>query len=180
PLGVNFKNFLVDQIALSSIMLVLIGPDWLSMKDERGHRRIDNVNDFVRIEIEAAFQHGIPVVPLFIDQTSFPKPEELPESLRTLAIRNGVVLRLDANYLHDLSRLITQLRGFIQLPEAVTRPQDIPGEEAELEIHPDIFISYASDDRLIAEDQALDLEKRGYTVWWDKQLVGGQKYQKVI
>ncbi|MGO9486116.1 MAG: toll/interleukin-1 receptor domain-containing protein [Rhodomicrobium sp.] len=185
PLGVNFHDYLQQQIALSSMMLVLIGPNWLTLPDERGRRRLDNPNDFVRLEIEAAFRYEKPVVPLLIDDTPFPKENELPDSLKPLIRSNGAVVRLGAYFQEDVSRLATQLQRFIHVPRGYLPPEFVspspqPEEEVSGEIHPDIFISYASLDRRLAEAQAADLEARGYTVWWDTRLIGGQKYRKVI
>ena len=44
----------------------------------------------------------------------------------------------------------------------------------------DVFISYAREDRSIAQALARDLEGRGYRVWWDAELVGSDDFQEVI
>jgi hypothetical protein len=44
----------------------------------------------------------------------------------------------------------------------------------------DIFISYAREDRAVAEALASDLKARGYRVWWDAELVGSDDYYDVI
>ena len=44
----------------------------------------------------------------------------------------------------------------------------------------DIFISYASEDRELAAALAGKLTSRGYSVWWDHQLVGGSQFRDVI
>lgn len=44
----------------------------------------------------------------------------------------------------------------------------------------DVFISYAREDRQIAEALARDLEGKGISVWWDAELVGADDYQEVI
>lgn len=45
---------LSKQAVACDVMLVIIGPNWLDARDEAGARRLDNPNDFVRIEVEAA------------------------------------------------------------------------------------------------------------------------------
>ena len=44
----------------------------------------------------------------------------------------------------------------------------------------DIFISYASVDRLEAEKLAQALESLGFSVWWDRSIPVGKSYEKVI
>lgn len=44
----------------------------------------------------------------------------------------------------------------------------------------DIFISYKREDRARIAPLARALEARGYTVWWDLELVPGQKWAKKI
>ena len=44
----------------------------------------------------------------------------------------------------------------------------------------DVFISYAHEDRPLAEALAKDLGQRGYSVWWDAELVGSDNFQDVI
>jgi hypothetical protein len=44
----------------------------------------------------------------------------------------------------------------------------------------DIFISYAREDRAIAQRLAQALEQKGLTVWWDWDLIGGANYRAKI
>jgi TolB-like protein/tetratricopeptide (TPR) repeat protein len=45
---------------------------------------------------------------------------------------------------------------------------------------PTIFLSYAHDDRVKAQQLAAALERLGYTVWWDALIEGGTVYTKSI
>jgi hypothetical protein len=45
---------------------------------------------------------------------------------------------------------------------------------------PDIFVSYASEDRGLASEVAALLEENGYSVWWDRELVAGQQFYDTI
>jgi hypothetical protein len=60
PLGTNFTKVLHEEVAKCRVLLAVIGPNWLDARDEHGNRRLDNPNDFVRIEIAAALQRSIP------------------------------------------------------------------------------------------------------------------------
>ena len=44
----------------------------------------------------------------------------------------------------------------------------------------DIFISYASEDRAIAQRLAAGLEQSGISVWWDRQIQVGSEWDKTI
>lgn len=66
PFGVDFKTYLNDMVSECAVELVVIGPRWLDISNERGERRLDDPTDFVRIEVEAALKRDIPVVPLLV------------------------------------------------------------------------------------------------------------------
>jgi hypothetical protein len=53
--GVNFADSIRQEIGYSDVILVIIGPTWLEARNENGQSRLDDPNDFVRIEIETAW-----------------------------------------------------------------------------------------------------------------------------
>ncbi|MBC7769287.1 MAG: TIR domain-containing protein [Phycisphaerales bacterium] len=44
----------------------------------------------------------------------------------------------------------------------------------------DIFISYKREDRQVAERLSIAIEQLGFDVWWDFDLLSGERYRKVI
>ena len=80
-LGQDFREVLQERLATCSLMLVLIGPDWLEGKDKSGRRRIDNPGDFVRLEIAAALKRNIPITPVLLQGAQMPDAEQLPADL---------------------------------------------------------------------------------------------------
>ena len=54
--GQDFVRVIEDEVSLCDVMLVLIGPDWLTVTGEAGRRRLENPEDFVRIEVEIGAQ----------------------------------------------------------------------------------------------------------------------------
>ncbi|MEV6443025.1 toll/interleukin-1 receptor domain-containing protein [Amycolatopsis sp. NPDC051716] len=64
----------------ADVLVAVIGPKWLERRSD-GSRRIDDPEDWVRWEIETAYQRGIPVLPVFLDDTPRPAKEDLPGEL---------------------------------------------------------------------------------------------------
>jgi TIR domain len=110
PLGTNFSKVLHEEVAKCGALLAIIGPNWPDARDEHGNRRLDDPNDFVRIEIAAALQRNIPVIPILLDGARIPKATQLPEDLKELALRNGMEIR-HASFQDDMNRLIRGLKG---------------------------------------------------------------------
>ena len=110
PLGTNFSKVLHEEVAKCGVLLAVIGPNWSDARDEHGNRRLDDPNDFVRIEIAAALQRNIPVIPILLDGARIPKANQLPEDLKELALRNGLEIR-HASFHDDMDRLIRGLKG---------------------------------------------------------------------
>src|SRR5262249_19700313 len=68
-------------------------------------------DDLVRLEVETALQNrNVLVVPLAVGHASLPVDSSLPPSIRDLAFRNGGVIRDDADFDGDMSRLIAGLQ----------------------------------------------------------------------
>jgi hypothetical protein len=94
------------------VLLAVIGRRWLVA--EGGRRRLDDIGDFVRIEVEAALQRGIPVVPVLVQAAPFPRPEDLPETIQSLVHRHGILVRADPDFHQDMDRLIRGIEGYLK------------------------------------------------------------------
>jgi hypothetical protein len=114
PLGVNFKRYLNNIVEQCVVELVIIGKDWLAMVDERGQRRLDDPRDFVRVEIEAALDRDIPVIPLLVAGAEIPREEELPSSIAELAYRNGMEVGRDPYFHRAMDRLISSIENWLE------------------------------------------------------------------
>lgn len=58
PLGADFRAVLDNEVATSDVQLVIIGSNWLNVTDERGQQRLQDPNDFVRIEVKSGLKRG--------------------------------------------------------------------------------------------------------------------------
>lgn len=111
PFGVDFEQHLISKVKDCEVLLALIGPHWLeSLDPEKGTRRLDSPNDFVRIEIVSALERGIRVIPVLLDGAPIPSESELPEPLKPLSKRNGIQVNR-MSFKSDVMRLVYGL-GF--------------------------------------------------------------------
>lgn len=111
PVGVDSTEEILGRLRSCSVLLVVMGPRWLSLADEAGERRIDNPADWVRREIAEALSHRLRVIPVLLDGTRLPAAEELPHDISSLSRRQYVVLRhrhIDVD-LADLADRIAQV-----------------------------------------------------------------------
>ena len=114
PLGVDFRKHLSDSVGQCRVFLAVISRGWVEQSD--GLRRLDQPNDFVRIEMEAALQRNIPVIPVLVQGAALPEEKQLPPSLRDLAYRNATVVRADPDFHADIARLMDGIAFHLQAP----------------------------------------------------------------
>jgi hypothetical protein len=106
PLGVNFREYISKALLDTDVMLVIIGPRWIT--------RIENTTDPVRVELEKAFELGIQVVPVLVSMATMPNPNELPESIRELSDINAAFVDSRRDFHAHVDRLIRYLDSQIQ------------------------------------------------------------------
>jgi hypothetical protein len=122
PLGLDFRKVLDDAIGKAGAVVAIIGPTWISCTDPDGHRRLDSPADFVRLEVETALQRNLPVIPVVVSRGRMPSPDELPDSLKPLVYRNGMAVRPDPDFNHDMESLAVALQQWIVRPTSTQRP----------------------------------------------------------
>ena len=112
PLGLHFAEYISSTIEKCHVVIAVIGNKWWGDDGASGRRRLDDPNDFVRIEIETALKHGIPIIPLLIKDMGMPEETELPDTLKRLVFCNGIPVRIDPDFHRDVDALIT---GLVQM-----------------------------------------------------------------
>ena len=111
PAGSDFREVLNTEVGQCDVFLAIIGNQWAGGADAQGSRRLDDPNDFVRIEVELALNNPkILVIPVLVDNAEMPAVESLPESLKALSFRNAVKVRADPDFPHDMQMLLQQLK----------------------------------------------------------------------
>ena len=126
--GVDFGDAIEQAVGSCEVLIVVIGREWLTIKNAAGHRRLDDPGDFVRLELEAALARNIRVIPVLVQDAPMPRAEELPSSLARLARRNAIELS-DARWAYDLDRLAHTIQGVLR-EESSALPSEDPRETA--------------------------------------------------
>lgn len=123
PPGEDFEEYIRSEIEACDVVLVLIGDNWLDPRPGTATRRLDEANDFVRLEVESALRTpGLRVIPVLVEGAKMPEPSELPESIRRLARLNAFDLD-DRRWEGDLERLTQALRGPLDASSAGAQHQ---------------------------------------------------------
>jgi hypothetical protein len=91
----TFVKTIEKTVGSCDVLIAVIGKGWLTSRDQEGERRIDNTEDFVRIEIATALKRNIRVIPVFVDGASMPPSGDLPDDLQALVRRNALQLSHD-------------------------------------------------------------------------------------
>ena len=110
--GVDFAAAIFDAVAACKVLLAIIGPTWLTATDERGRRRLDDPDDIVRLEIEAALTRDVRVIPILVEGAVMPSRADLPESLAGLARLNALFIRHES-FRSDAERLGTAIERIL-------------------------------------------------------------------
>ena len=106
--GLAFDDAIEHALDRCDVFLALIGRQWLTITDAGGHRRLEDPDDFCRLELEEALARGTRLIPLRVQGAEMPGSAELPESLRGLARRQAMELS-DTRWRHDVESLIEVL-----------------------------------------------------------------------
>src|SRR5262244_1655412 len=93
PAGVDSVEELLGWLRACSVLVVVIGPRWLTLADKSGRRRIDDPGDWIRREIAEALASGLWVVPVLTGDAALPAEEDLPVDIAGLSRRQYLLLR---------------------------------------------------------------------------------------
>lgn len=105
--GVDFRQVILDAIDESDVLLVIIGKKWLDLRNAQGERRLDEPNDFVRMEVQTGLEKaGLRVIPVLVSGAFMPDTSSLPDVLKELAFKNAMVVREDPDFNDDVNILI--------------------------------------------------------------------------
>jgi hypothetical protein len=123
--GADFLDAITATLRQADCILVVIGPVWLGAKDETGGRRLDDENDYVRLELATALRGGSRVIPVLVGGARMPAPLLLPEDIRALARRNAAELS-DSRWSYDLDQLVQTIAAGSELRQPPPKNNPAP------------------------------------------------------
>jgi hypothetical protein len=106
--GVDYSERIRDAIGECGALVVLMGQDWLTISDAQGRRRIDDPVDVHRLELVAALDRKVRLIPALVQDAKMPREEDLPDALKPMARRQAVELS-DDRWDYDVARLVRVL-----------------------------------------------------------------------
>src|SRR6187397_2862909 len=95
--GTEWEGRLEQEVNSCKVMLLVIGPDWTTLPDDKGNKRLFKAEDVTRWEVETGLnrrrEEGISVIPVLVGGAKPPAREDLPETLHDLPRIQGLSLR---------------------------------------------------------------------------------------
>ena len=106
--GDDWQEALQAGLDRCDTMLVLIGPDWLTVTNNEGQPRLWVDDDWVRYEVEYALrnQSRIRLIPVLVRNAHLPAEGELPESIRSIAYLFASPVSEGSNFFSDVTNLV--------------------------------------------------------------------------
>ena len=126
--GENFVQATRRRMDGATAWLVVMGPNWARSVSSRGERRLDDPDDFVRIEVATALERDIPVIPVLVAGATMPRSEELPPDLQGLVHRQAIALD-DSGFHQGVDQLIYAL----ERSGTSSRPARLPAKIQEFQ-----------------------------------------------
>lgn len=103
--GEDFIEVIRNSVWASEVLLLVIGPQWASVTSKDGGRRLDDPNDFVRLEVASARERKIRLVPVLVGGARMPDARDLPHALRPIARLHAAEVT-DVRFHADAAKLI--------------------------------------------------------------------------
>ncbi|MEN2281056.1 toll/interleukin-1 receptor domain-containing protein [Algoriphagus sp. SE2] len=111
--GLDFVQAIDKALNSCKVLIAMIGPHWINVKDAEGNSRLFHEGDFIRIEIAAALKRNIRVIPVLVNGAVMPTPEQLPDDLQALTRRHAQELS-SSRWKYDCDQLVAVLDKIIE------------------------------------------------------------------
>jgi hypothetical protein len=106
--GDNFVEAIASAVSHCDAFVAVIGRQWLTATGRNGESRLQDPTDFVRMEVSAALERKVLVIPILVGGAQMPRASELPEALLGLLQRNALGIS-DTDFTRGASLLVQSL-----------------------------------------------------------------------
>ena len=113
--GDRYKQELDAALAACRVLVAVIGPNWETLEDDQGNRKLDNPNDLVRHEIRSALEAKKQIIPILIGGATLPDKAKLPEDIQDLVEVQFHTAR-DRGFDDDIRKLYPTIRRTVRGP----------------------------------------------------------------
>jgi hypothetical protein len=103
--GIDFVDHINEVLSGCAALIVVIGSSWATVEGDGGQPRLQDPDDFVRLEVANGMGHPTAtVIPVLVGNARMPRTDQLPEDLRPITRRNAMELS-DGRWRYDVGRL---------------------------------------------------------------------------
>lgn len=88
----HYPSAISQALEEADVLLSVVGKNWFAT-DADNRRLVDRPRDWVRTEIARAFELGIPVVPVLLDDVPEPRKAQLPDDIGSFGHQQGFRVR---------------------------------------------------------------------------------------
>jgi hypothetical protein len=128
-LGEEWPEAIRGALESATVVIAVIGPEWLVARGEYGRRRIDDPDDWVRREIQFGLEHGRMVMPLLVRHARMMPSSALPPEIGSLSARQALTISAES-WTHDVQRVLRELEFHLGRRAAATSAQTTGEEKA--------------------------------------------------
>ncbi len=119
PPGRDFREVLTEAVSQTNVVLALIGPQWTEIMIQR----LDDPRDFVQVELEAALERNVPIIPILVGHNQMPLESQLPTKIARIVYHQAMPMDPSRDYEAHMTRLVTDLRSHFMGTGSVTTPE---------------------------------------------------------
>lgn len=127
--GLDFVEAIEEAVGSCRVLIAVIGDEWTTSTDAAGRRRLDDPNDFIRLETGSALQRGIRVVPVLVGGAVMPLAADLPDDLKALTRRQAIEIN-HKQWEASTGELIHTLEGILKAPSPDPAPDEPKPKDA--------------------------------------------------
>ena len=127
-LGEQWPETLRGAVQNATVVLVVIGPEWLVARGEYGRRRVDDPNDWVRQEIQLGLEHGKMIMPLLVRHARMMPARALPTEIDSLSSRQAFNISAE-NWTRDVQLVLRELEPHLGRRLAAALTHSVPEKD---------------------------------------------------